>query len=57
MKVMVEYKGGVDKEVIECIAYYAHSSGGFAFKTDDEMDVFISSADVRKIYKIKEPTC
>lgn len=53
MKVSVEYKGGIDKEIIECDDFFAHSSGGFGFNTKEGM-VFISSADVRKIYAIKE---
>lgn len=54
MRVMVIYRGALEKEIIECKDYFAHSSGGWGFKIEDDSMIFISSADVRKIYKITE---
>lgn len=52
-EVTVVYKGGKRKETFKCGNCFAHSSGGW-FLIDGmsaaDGGIFISSADVRKIY-------
>lgn len=51
MKVKIIYKGGEQEEIIECNEYFAHSSGGWMFLNGTE-NIFISSSDIRKLFKL-----
>ncbi len=55
MTIEILYKGALEKEIIICKDCWAHSSGGWYVEfINDKENIFISSADVRKIRFIKE---
>lgn len=51
MKIRIVYKGGIDIEVIECDNFFSHTAGGWMLESNNNGNIFISSADIRKIYR------